>query len=161
MARLHPEADDPVRLAALARIASPPQEDRMTPRRRNAAVLTLCVFAATSLLALPAHAAIYIYSCILNPRQEVPPVAAGPLGAGRFVIDTDANTVTYRITFSGLTSAETAAHIHGVTGPGVNAGVLTPLPPGNPKVGVWTYPEADEAAILAGQTYANVHTANN
>ena len=28
------------------------------------------------LLPTPAHAALYVYNCILNPRQEVPPVAS-------------------------------------------------------------------------------------
>jgi hypothetical protein len=133
----------------------------MTPRRRTLDVLALSLFVAASFVALPARAAIYVYSCILNPRQETPPVAAGPLGAGRFVIDTDANTVTYRIVFSGLTSTETQAHIHGFAGPGTPASVLVPLPLGNPKVGVWNYTEPQEASILAGLAYANVHTTNN
>src|ERR1051326_5194295 len=53
------------------------------------------------------------------------------------------------------------SHIHGFAGPGVPAGVVFPLPLGNPKVGVWNYAEADEANILAGNTYANIHTTNN
>ncbi|MEQ1834055.1 MAG: CHRD domain-containing protein, partial [Candidatus Eisenbacteria bacterium] len=96
----------------------------------------------------------------LNPRQETPPVPSSALGAGRFIIDTDANTVTYRITYGGLSSAETAAHIHGVAAQGAPAGVLVGLPAGNPKVGVWNYLEAQEADILAGRTYANIHTVN-
>jgi CHRD domain-containing protein/flagellar hook capping protein FlgD len=133
----------------------------MTPRRRTHHILALSLLAFTSFAALPARAAVYVYSCILNPRQETPPLPVGPLGAGRFVIDTDANTVTYRIVFSGLTSAESQAHIHGFVGPGTPGGVLVALPAGNPKVGVWNYAEGDEANILAGLTYANIHTANN
>jgi hypothetical protein len=133
----------------------------MSRRRRSLDVLALSLFVAVTLVALPARAAIFVYSCVLNPRQETPPVAAGPLGAGRFVIDTDANTVTYRIVFSGLTSAENGAHIHGFVGPGTPGSVLVTLPAGNPKVGVWNYTEPQEANILAGLAYANVHTTNN
>ena len=128
---------------------------------RILASATLLLFAVSSLVVVPAHAVIYTYSCVLNPRQETPPVAAGPLGGGRFIIDTDANTVTYRIAYSGLTSAENGAHIHGFASPGVPGGVLVGLPAGNPKVGVWNYLESQEASILAGLTYANIHTANN
>ena len=133
----------------------------MTIRRRTLSVFALALLAASSIAVLPARAAIYVYSCILNPRQETPPVAAGPLGGGRFIIDTDANTVTYRIAYAGLSSGETAAHIHGFAGSGTPAGVLVALPAGNPKVGVWNYTEPQEASILAGLCYANIHTVNN
>lgn len=125
-----------------------------SPRFVRSASFTLALLAAAS----PAFAAIYHYSAILNPRQEVGPVASTGLGGGRFIIDTDAKTVTYWISFGGLSSAETAAHIHGNAPAGINAGVKVALPAGNPKVGVWNYPPADEAALLAGQMYANVHT---
>ena len=121
------------------------------------AVFTLALLAAA---ASPSLAAVYHYNAILNPRQEVGPVASPALGGGRFVIDTDANTVRYWISWGGLSSAETAAHIHGFAPPGVNAGVVHTLPAGNPKVGAWNYNEADEAAILDGRTYANIHSTN-
>jgi hypothetical protein len=93
--------------------------------------------------------------------QEVPPTVSSAIGGGYAIIDTDANTLTYHISFTGLTSAETAAHFHGPAAPGSNAGVLVALPPGNPKVGVWNYPEIREADILAGRIYMNIHTSNN
>ena len=133
----------------------------MTPRRSMLTTLRVALLAAGVLAAVPAHAAVYVYNCIMNPRQEVPLVASAALGAGRFIIDTNANTMTYRITFGGLSSAETAAHIHGIAAQGANGGVLVALPAGNPKVGVWNYLEAQEADILAGRTYANIHTASN
>ena len=122
--------------------------------RASAFVVSLLAVAATS------EAAIYHYSAILNPRQEVPLVTSGAMGGGRFTIDTDANTVRYWISFGNLSSAETAAHIHGFSAPGANSGVVVALPAGNPKVGVWNYAEVDEAAILDGRTYANIHTVN-
>lgn len=128
----------------------------LLPRVVRASALVAALFVTAS----SSYAATYQYSAILNPRQEVPLVASGAMGGGRFVIDTDANTVRYWISFAGLSSAETAAHIHGYSGPGVNSGVVHPLPAGNPKVGVWNYAEVDEAAILAGRTYANIHSVN-
>lgn len=97
---------------------------------------------------------------LLSGMQETPPVSSPAIGCGVFEIDTDANTVTYRIVVSGLTSPEMAAHIHGPADPGVPAGVKHPLPAGSVKTGVWNYAEADEASILAGKMYVNVHTAN-
>ena len=75
--------------------------------------------------------------CILNGGQVVSGVGTAARGCGRFVIDTAANTLGYSIAFSGLSAAETAAHIHGAAPPGVNAGVKFGLGVGNPKTGVW------------------------
>lgn len=97
----------------------------------------------------------------ITAQQETPPSpGVNGFGCGEFIIDTNANTVNYRIVYSGLTSAETAAHIHGFVPPGVPGGVIHPLPLGNVKVGVWNYAEAQEAAILDGRCYVNIHTVN-
>jgi hypothetical protein len=95
----------------------------------------------------------------LDGAQEVPPVATGATGWGVFTIDLGANMLNYHIAFGGLSGAETAAHIHGTALHGTNAGVLEPLPLGSPKIGSWNYAEAQEADILAGKTYVNVHSA--
>ena len=95
---------------------------------------------------------------LLNGAAEVPPNASAAQGIGAFDIDTAANTLSYEIRYGGLGSAEIAAHIHGFAAPGVNAGVLVGLPGANPKIGVWNYLEAQEANILAGLAYANIHT---
>ncbi|HRP62169.1 MAG TPA: CHRD domain-containing protein [Phycisphaerales bacterium] len=107
-----------------------------------------------------AHADVYTLVAELRGGQEVPPVSTTARGSGRFIVDTDAKTVTYYINFRGLSSTETAAHIHGVADPGVNAGIKHNLGTGNPKAGVWNYNPADEADILAGRMYVNVHTTN-
>lgn len=134
----------------------------MTVRRISGFGSAAAVAAISAMATAPAHAEcdVFSYSCVLTGQQETPVVASGGFGGGQFTIDTVANTVTYRIVFTGLTSAETAAHIHGYAGPGTPAGVVHPLPAGNPKVGVWNYAEADEANILAGNTYVNIHSAN-
>ena len=97
------------------------------------------------------------YHTVLSGAQETPPNASPATGSGSFVIDTVANTVDFNIVFVGLIGAETAAHIHeGATGnPG---GIAFSLPLGSPKIGTWNYSQLDEAAILAGRMYVNIHT---
>lgn len=97
----------------------------------------------------------------LSSLQENPPLTTAGMGCGYFVVDRVANTVTYRITVNDLTTAESAAHIHGPAGPGTNAGVAHTLPAGRVKTGVWNYDESREADILAGKYYVNVHTTAN
>ncbi len=91
-------------------------------------------------------------------RNEVPAVDTKASGTGKFIINTKDNTVTYSISFLGLSSAETAAHIHGPARPGANAGVLVELPKGNAITGVWTYDESMEMDLLRGRMYVNVHS---
>ena len=132
----------------------------MPPRLRPLASLGMALFAACFMIT-QAHAAVVVYNCILSPIQENPVVTGSrAFGAGRFVIDTDANTASYRIVFSRLLGSESAAHIHGsaTSSPGTNAGVLVALPGGNPKVGVWSFTEAQQALLLNGLCYANVHS---
>ncbi|MFO0832477.1 MAG: CHRD domain-containing protein [Phycisphaerales bacterium] len=124
---------------------------------RNSAWMWLGACAAVAAAGL-ADAEVVTRVAVLTGSQEVPANAVAGRGCGRFVIDTDLNTVTYRIVYTGLTGVETASHFHGMAGPGVNAGVIVALPGGNVKTGVWTYAEAQEADILNGRVYVNVHT---
>ncbi len=116
-------------------------------------------FAASLVMAGSALGVVQTRVCVLSGQQEVPANASTAFGCGRFVVDTDANTMSYRIVVGNLSAAETAAHIHGVADPGVNAGVQHALPAGPVKIGIWNYPEALENDILAGRMYVNVHTA--
>lgn len=75
------------------------------------------------------------------------------------MIDTDKNELRYVISYNGLSGGnEISAHIHGPAAPGQNAGIMQPLPLGNFKVGTWKYDEAQEQAILSGNTYVNIHS---
>jgi hypothetical protein len=112
------------------------------------------------------------YFADLNGHQENPDVATAATGKGIAVISGDASTVTYLVTFTGLSGTVNAAHIH--TGAvGANGGVILPLVPGpSPITGtltaanfaasgpVTTFAEAI-AAIRAGTTYFNLHTTAN
>jgi hypothetical protein len=94
----------------------------------------------------------------LDGDQEVPPVVTGASGSGEFVLNKDANTLNFEIAYENLEGVETAAHIHGFSGPGVDSGVLFTLPVGSPKIGVWSFDEAQEQSILDGMTYVNIHS---
>ncbi|GJM44589.1 MAG: hypothetical protein DHS20C21_14310 [Gemmatimonadota bacterium] len=116
-------------------------------------VLSLLLVAAP-----PVFGAAHLTVSSIDGSQEVPANGSAGTGSAQFIVDTATNTIFYHITFSGLTGVETAAHVHGFAPPGANAGVLFGLPLGSPKVGSATYAEAQEASILAGLTYVNIHS---
>lgn len=133
--------------------------ERRSPTRRVRA-LPLLVALAIGVALLPASASGVVLSYVANcdGAQETPPNASPGTGTGTFTIDTDANTVSYNIQFSGLIAPESNAHIHGFAPPGTPAGVKHQLPLGSPKIGVWNYVESDESGIVGGQTYVNIHS---
>jgi hypothetical protein len=107
-----------------------------------------------------ASAAIHMRYARIEGSQEVPPNGSPATGTGVFTIDDVANTVTYHIVFTvgSLTSPEIAAHVHCCAPPGMNAGVIIPLPLGSPKDGMGTITPANIGQVLAGNAYVNIHT---
>jgi hypothetical protein len=116
------------------------------------------VAAVVALTVGSASAAILNFSATIDGLQETPPNASPATGTATLIMDTTANTLSYTINYGGLLAPETAAHIHGFAAPGVPAGILHPLPAANPKIGVWNFTEAQEASIIGGLTYVNIHT---
>lgn len=112
------------------------------------------------------------FESTLDGSQEVPPVTTSASGSGLVVIASDAARLTYRVSYSGLSGALSAAHIH-LGAPGVAGGILFPLGAGpSPMVGTLTAADLSPtgsvtdfpgalAAIRAGDTYFNLHTAAN
>ncbi len=109
----------------------------------------------------PAGAATVKFHATLAPAAEVPPVADAGSGTADATLDTATHTLTYTLTFGGFTSPVTMAHFHGPAAVGVNAGVAVPLGvnPTSPLSGQATLTPAQQAALLSGKWYANVHTA--
>jgi hypothetical protein len=103
----------------------------------------------------------YAFVAKLDGASEVPPVTTTAMGTGVFELDPVANTLSFEITYADLSAAETQAHFHGYAPPGQNANILFNLPMGFHKVGTWNYPAADEASIINGLLYANVHSSTN
>ena len=99
------------------------------------------------------------FGATLDEAQFVPP-QLGPTGAhgsGTFVIDPNANTLSFDILAFVAVSPEESAHIHVAQVGQVGPSVFT-LPLGTHKVGVWNYPESLEPSIYQGLIYVDVHT---
>jgi hypothetical protein len=138
---------------------------------------------------VPAAGSIIIYNAALSSVNENPPTGTAGTGFAIVTIDSILNTMEVNVTFSGLSSPNTAAHIHCCVAPPGNTGVATITPtftgfPSGTTSGTYdhifdlgdagTYNPsfitaqgslaAAEAALLAGlangQTYLNIHTSN-
>jgi hypothetical protein len=139
---------------------------RVSPRL--VAAVTLLTFVPLGV----ANASVYRRYVSADQTQEVPAPPNPTAGAGATgVVDfnTDTDQVSINVTFFNMNGAATLSHFHGFAAPGVSAGVrvnLTPFivntTPGNGTViGTIAYPAADEANILAGLYYLNIHNTAN
>ena len=103
-----------------------------------------------------------IYQATLSNAQEVPPAAGGGGGQAEVQLNKNNNTIKWKVTYSGLTGAVTAAHIHGPAPVGQNAGVVVPFT-GNmnaqPMEGEATITPEQVTQLVNGQWYVNIHTA--
>ena len=102
------------------------------------------------------------YKADLQGSQEAPPVPGDGKGSAELTYDTASKKLTWKVTFSGLSGAATAAHFHGPAEPGKNAGVAVPIPgTASPLEGSATLTDAQAADLTGGKWYVNVHTAAN
>src|SRR5580693_3124531 len=77
--------------------------------------------------AAPASAAVVRYAANLSGAAETPPNTTTGTGAASVVLDTAAMTVSWTLTYGGLTGPATAAHFHGPATVGKAAGVEVPI----------------------------------
>jgi cytochrome c553 len=82
---------------------------------------TAVVLAALSIFALPAAAEEMTFIAELTGEAQVPPVETEARGMADITVDTEAMTVTWRISHEGLSSAPIAGHFHGPASPEENA----------------------------------------
>jgi hypothetical protein len=84
-------------------------------------------------------------------------------GNATVTYDMVSRQMTWRITYSGLSGAPTAAHFHGPAQPGANAGVAVPIlnAATSPVQGSATLTDAQAADLLEGRYYINIHTTAN
>lgn len=68
----------------------------------------------------------------LEPEQVVGGGGSGN-GVGKFTLDSDANSLSFDLSLSGLTGTETGAHVHGPGAEGVTGSLLYSLPLGSAK----------------------------
>jgi hypothetical protein len=100
----------------------------------------------------------------LSGAQETPPVTTTATGRAVMVLDSDLQTLHYRLMVTDLISI-TAAHIH-LGAPGVSGGIVFPLYTGggpfdedNPVSGTVVLTETEQLnTLLAGNYYVNIHT---
>jgi hypothetical protein len=118
-------------------------------------------YAATlALFSSPVFAAIQ-YSATMSPASEVPPPKTSGTGTAEASYDPATHTLTYTLTWSGLSGPATMAHFHGPAKSGVNAGVVEKLGmnPTSPLKGSVVLTDAQAKQLADGLWYANVHTA--
>jgi hypothetical protein len=115
-----------------------------------------------ALIAGAANAEVVKLQADLKGSSEVPPNNSAGSGKVEATYDTDTKTLTYTVTFAGLTGPAMGAHFHGPVEPGKNAGIVLPFKTvQSPIEGSGTLTEAQAADLLAGKWYANIHTAAN
>jgi glucose/arabinose dehydrogenase/plastocyanin len=104
----------------------------------------------------------------LNGANEVPnPVTTDGTGLGTLALV--GNQLTFNLGYQGLSSAATAAHIHGPATAAQTAGVLVDLAPFNGGAlgiegrfsGTITLTPDQLASVIDGLTYVNIHTSTH
>jgi hypothetical protein len=119
----------------------------------------LSSLALISLLALPqpAFAETVKLKADLKASEETPPTNSSGAGTADVTLDTDANKVSWKITYDGLTGDATAAHFHGPAKAGEKAGPVVDIS-ANIKEGSADISADQLQMIREGNTYINIHT---
>jgi len=132
---------------------------KMMILRPALAALACATFLA---IASPSMAAMVNFKASLSGKSEVPPNTSAATGSVTATYDSDSKKLTWKGSYSGLTGPATAAHFHGPAAAGKNAGVMVPISPNGPAFeGSATLNEAQAKALMDGDMYVNVHTADN
>ncbi len=101
-----------------------------------------------------------VFTANLNAAQETPPNNSTAVGTATLLLSPDEQTARVSLSFNGLSSAETAAHIHGPAPPGTAGAILFPLP-NSAFTDFLISPSATDVQNLKnGQLYINVHSSN-
>ncbi len=118
----------------------------------------LAVSVATgALLAVPAFAETVVYTADLTAAAEVPPTDSSATGTAEVTVDTEANTVSWTITYENLSGDATAAHIHGPASETENAPPAIDLSD-TVMDGSAEITDEQVGELADGKYYANVHT---
>jgi len=101
-----------------------------------------------------------LFTATLNSAQETPPNNSTATGTATLLLSPDEQTARVSLNFNGLSSAETAAHIHGPANPGVVGNILFPLPNGSFTDFLISPSPTDVQNLKNGLLYINVHSSN-
>jgi hypothetical protein len=131
-----------------------PKPIRLTPAR---------LAVAAALVVAPAWAETLSFKADLAGSRQVPPVNTPASGTLTATYDTTTRKLSWNGTISRVSTPLMVAHFHGPAEPGQIAGVLIPAPGVSPGafVGSAVLNDDQAKALIAGQTYFNVHTAGN
>ena len=123
--------------------------------------LTAAAALSLVMLAAPAFADQVAYHADLTAAQETPPTDSTGTGSRDATYDTSTKTLTWTVTYTGLTGDVTAAHFHGPAAMGAKADPVVPLeaPFASPIKGSATLTDAQATDLQAGMWYFNLHTA--
>ena len=99
----------------------------------------------------------------LTSSAETPPNSSSGTGTLTGNYDPATQTLTYSVSYAGLTGPATAAHFHAPAPTGKAAGVEIPIKGelGTPIKGEATLTEEQAKNLTDGMTYFNIHTAAN
>ena len=117
-------------------------------------VLFVCLF----VLAVTAASAQRTFHATLDGAQEVPPNASPATGTGTVTLNAAETQITVSLNFTGLTGAQTDAHIHGPAARGASASPMIGLPTGTITNQIFAISPTQVTALKAGLTYFNIHT---
>jgi hypothetical protein len=109
---------------------------------------------------------IYNINATMSSANEVPVNASTGTGTTTGSYNATTNTLTYSVSWSGLTGTATVGHFHSPAVAGANASPLVYfnlINSGNSgtATGSIKLTDAQEADLLAGKFYSNIHTAAN
>src|SRR5204863_6153627 len=101
---------------------------------------------------------ILLFTATLTGSQETPPNNSTGTGAATLLLSPDEKTARVSLIFSGLSSGQTDAHIHGPAGPGISAPVIFPLPLGQVSDFQIDLTASQAQDLKNGLLYVNVHS---
>jgi len=116
--------------------------------------------AALTLMTSPLHAEVINFLITIDGLQEVPSNSSPASGTGTATLDTATNRFSWEFSFSGLESAQTAAHFHGSADLCQEAAPIVSLPLGEFVQGSTIITPAQAQSLLAGLIYVNIHSAD-
>ncbi len=95
----------------------------------------------------------------LDGTQQTPPNTSTASGTAWGIMDRASNRLDCDVRFTGIAPGPYAVHIHGMAAPGTG-GVppIHAMPLDTQGPSVWNFAETQEADIIAGLTYWNIHS---
>jgi hypothetical protein len=137
---------------------------RFSISRRS--ILAAACLSGVAVWSITAPAAPLSFKVALTGAQQVPPVQTAATGTADLTYDAATRTLTWSVTYSGLSGPATMAHFHGPAAEGKNAPPLIWLTEKgatvtSPIKGQATLTPEQAQQMMAGEWYINVHTQAN